>query len=148
MTGAVLRLGLWMTGGAPVTQPGHPSSGARPPTIVPRYNALISMLGCDDDLPPKITFGELRESGVRDVLIYCRDHRCSHYLQRRPRPALQYRTRLRLHHPRQARRGCQAAVRTGGHGTGGQKYPGGTRSPVKLFRAGSATTAWPTKPFS
>jgi hypothetical protein len=30
--------------------------------------------------PQKITFGELRESGVRDVLIYCRDrrdHRCS-----------------------------------------------------------------------
>jgi hypothetical protein len=28
--------------------------------------------------PQKITFGEMRESGVRDVLIYCRDHRCSH----------------------------------------------------------------------
>ncbi|WP_271593239.1 hypothetical protein [Bradyrhizobium sp. CCBAU 65884] len=28
--------------------------------------------------PQKITFGELRESGVRDVLIYSRDHRCSH----------------------------------------------------------------------
>ena len=26
----------------------------------------------------KITFGEMRASGVRDVLIYCRDHRCSH----------------------------------------------------------------------
>ena len=25
----------------------------------------------------KITLGELRASGVRDVLIYCRDHRCS-----------------------------------------------------------------------
>lgn len=24
--------------------------------------------------PQKITFGEMRESGVRDVLIYCRDH--------------------------------------------------------------------------
>jgi hypothetical protein len=23
--------------------------------------------------PQKITFGEMRESGVRDVLIYCRD---------------------------------------------------------------------------
>lgn len=23
--------------------------------------------------PPKITFGEMRESGVRDVLIYCRE---------------------------------------------------------------------------
>ncbi len=28
--------------------------------------------------PVKITFGEMRESGVRDVLIFCRDHRCSH----------------------------------------------------------------------
>ena len=29
--------------------------------------------------PQKITFGEMRASGVRDVLIYCRDHRCSHH---------------------------------------------------------------------
>ena len=28
--------------------------------------------------PQKITFGEMRASGVRDVLIYCCDHRCSH----------------------------------------------------------------------
>jgi hypothetical protein len=28
--------------------------------------------------PQKIAFGEMRESGVRDVLIYCRDHRRSH----------------------------------------------------------------------
>jgi len=27
--------------------------------------------------PQKITFDEMRESGVRDVLIYCRDHRCN-----------------------------------------------------------------------
>jgi hypothetical protein len=31
--------------------------------------------------PQKITFGEMRASGVRDVLIYCRDHRCSHHVQ-------------------------------------------------------------------
>jgi hypothetical protein len=31
--------------------------------------------------PQKITFGEMRESGVRDVLIYCRDHRCSHHIE-------------------------------------------------------------------
>ena len=32
--------------------------------------------------PQKITFGELRRSsGVRDVLIYCRDHRCSHHIE-------------------------------------------------------------------
>ena len=28
--------------------------------------------------PQKITFCEMREFDVRDVLIYCRDHRCSH----------------------------------------------------------------------
>ncbi|MGX9432003.1 MULTISPECIES: hypothetical protein [Bradyrhizobium] len=31
--------------------------------------------------PQKITFGELRAAGVRDVLIYCRDHRCSHHVE-------------------------------------------------------------------
>jgi hypothetical protein len=30
--------------------------------------------------PQKITFGELRESGVRTVLVYCRDHRCTHHI--------------------------------------------------------------------
>jgi hypothetical protein len=30
--------------------------------------------------PQKITFGEMRASGVRDVLVYCRDHRCSHHV--------------------------------------------------------------------
>ena len=28
-----------------------------------------------------MTFGEMRASGVRDVLIYCRDHRCSHHVE-------------------------------------------------------------------
>ena len=28
--------------------------------------------------PPKITFGEMRESGVRGILVYCADYRCSH----------------------------------------------------------------------
>jgi hypothetical protein len=31
--------------------------------------------------PQKITFAEMRASGVRDVLIYCRDHRCSHHVE-------------------------------------------------------------------
>jgi hypothetical protein len=31
--------------------------------------------------PQKITFGELRESRVHDVLIYCRDHQCSHHIE-------------------------------------------------------------------
>jgi hypothetical protein len=30
------------------------------------------------DRPQKIAFGEMREMGVRGVLIYCADYRCSH----------------------------------------------------------------------
>ena len=33
------------------------------------------------DYPQKITFGELRASGVRNVLVYCRDHHCSHHVE-------------------------------------------------------------------
>jgi hypothetical protein len=28
--------------------------------------------------PQKISFGEMREQGVRGLLIYCADYRCSH----------------------------------------------------------------------
>jgi hypothetical protein len=31
--------------------------------------------------PQKITFGQLCEMGVRDVLIYCRDYKCSHSIK-------------------------------------------------------------------
>jgi hypothetical protein len=30
------------------------------------------------DPPQKITFAEMRASGVRGLLIYCSDYRCSH----------------------------------------------------------------------
>ena len=30
------------------------------------------------DRPVKITFAELRASGVRGLLVYCSDYRCSH----------------------------------------------------------------------
>jgi hypothetical protein len=30
--------------------------------------------------PQKITFGEMRESRIRGVLIYCSDYKCSHYV--------------------------------------------------------------------
>ena len=32
----------------------------------------------DHSRPTKITFGELREGGTLDILIYCSDDRCSH----------------------------------------------------------------------
>ena len=28
--------------------------------------------------PTKITFGEMREMGVRGVVVYCQDYKCSH----------------------------------------------------------------------
>ena len=28
---------------------------------------------------PKITFGEMRAAGVRGLLIYCSDYKCSHW---------------------------------------------------------------------
>ena len=31
--------------------------------------------------PQKITFGEMRESGVRGVLVYCSDYHCSHHVE-------------------------------------------------------------------
>jgi hypothetical protein len=31
--------------------------------------------------PQKITFAEMRASGVRGVLIYCSDYRCSHSVE-------------------------------------------------------------------
>jgi hypothetical protein len=30
------------------------------------------------DRPQKITFGEMRDMGVRAVVIYCQDYKCSH----------------------------------------------------------------------
>jgi hypothetical protein len=30
------------------------------------------------DRPVKITFAEMRDSGVRGILVYCTDYRCSH----------------------------------------------------------------------
>jgi hypothetical protein len=30
------------------------------------------------DRPQKITFGEMREMGVRGVVVYCQDYKCSH----------------------------------------------------------------------
>ena len=30
------------------------------------------------DRPTKISFGEMRESGVRGILVYCADYLCSH----------------------------------------------------------------------
>jgi hypothetical protein len=30
--------------------------------------------------PQKITFAQMRSSGVRGLLVYCGDYRCSHYI--------------------------------------------------------------------
>jgi hypothetical protein len=31
--------------------------------------------------PQKIIFGEMRASGVRGILIYCADYKCSHWMR-------------------------------------------------------------------
>ncbi|WLA68568.1 hypothetical protein [Bradyrhizobium diazoefficiens] len=31
-----------------------------------------------DGRPLKITFGDLRATGVRDLIVFCQDYRCSH----------------------------------------------------------------------
>jgi hypothetical protein len=33
------------------------------------------------DRPQKITFGEMRASGIRGLLIYCADYQCSHWIR-------------------------------------------------------------------
>jgi hypothetical protein len=38
--------------------------------------------------PQKITFAEMRSSGVRAVLIYCSDYRCSHWIEMAPTTGL------------------------------------------------------------
>jgi hypothetical protein len=43
--------------------------------------------------PTKITFGDMREQGVRGILIYCGDYRCSHSIAisgDRRRPAIRH----------------------------------------------------------
>src|SRR5258705_13852437 len=55
--------------------------GALIPLRPSQRPCLLQRLFACEDLRPQmrfgmITFGEMRSSGVRDVLIYCRDHRC------------------------------------------------------------------------
>lgn len=45
------------------------------------------------DRPQKITFGEMRATGVTGVLIYCSDYKCSHHTKA---PADQWPDDLRL----------------------------------------------------
>lgn len=33
-----------------------------------------------DTGPQKITFGEMRSTGIRGLLIYCSDYKCSHHI--------------------------------------------------------------------
>src|SRR4051794_12563187 len=40
----------------------------------------LSWLALCEVMPkPKITFGEMREMGVRGLLVYCSDYHCSHW---------------------------------------------------------------------
>jgi len=61
----------------------------------------------------KITFGEMRASGARGVLIYYCDHRCSHHI-RISADQWPDHTRLSDIEPRFVCQGCGGAVPTSG----------------------------------
>ena len=43
-----------------------------------RLGELKAACGGNMERPTKITFGDMREQGVRGILIYCAEYRCSH----------------------------------------------------------------------
>nr|WP_249158671.1 hypothetical protein [Bradyrhizobium tropiciagri] len=45
---------------------------------------------------PKITLGEMRSTGVRGLLVYCSDHRCSHSVELAPAEVDQWPASVRL----------------------------------------------------
>ena len=84
------------------------------------YRALWIAVQSTTNDPTKITFGEMRASGVREVMINCRDHRCSQHIgdQRRrlarPCPPVRFGAAFRLAGSRQARRRRPAGFRLEG----------------------------------
>jgi hypothetical protein len=76
----VLCAGLWPGHGTASSAPKSPRAG---PCFGPRHDEV----GCLPVQPGlqwrmsarKITFGEMRATGVRGLLIYCSDFRCSHW---------------------------------------------------------------------
>jgi hypothetical protein len=70
-------------------------------TIAPRWAV--------SDRSEKITFAEMREQGVRGLLIYCSDYRCSRSIAASGDPwpgAFRSRAAVRMLRPRQARCRC------------------------------------------
>jgi hypothetical protein len=46
--------------------------------------------------PQKITFGEMRASGTRGLLVYCSDYKCSHVMKIAPAEADRWPDEMRL----------------------------------------------------
>ena len=46
--------------------------------------------------PQKITLGEMRETGVRDLIVFCQDYKCSHNIKLEPVMVDQWPDGLRL----------------------------------------------------
>jgi hypothetical protein len=46
--------------------------------------------------PRKITFGEMRETGERGLLVYCRDYKCNHFIKIPPEEADKWPDDLRI----------------------------------------------------
>jgi hypothetical protein len=58
--------------------PGLPWPLVRPGERVVGWQLRRRYAIADAMRPQKITFGEMREMGVRGVLVYCADYTCSH----------------------------------------------------------------------
>ena len=71
--------------------------------------------------PQKITFGEMRATGTRGLLVYCRDYKCSHMMKIPPEEADKWPDDLRLI-------GYRAAIRLQGLWPARRQYHG--RSPA------------------
>ena len=60
--------------------PSDLNPGIRSGPVVP-WHSVLWYSAAMTTYQQKITFGELRETGVRHVLVYCRDHKCSHHIE-------------------------------------------------------------------
>ena len=63
------------------TNPGYHPDHAISPDHCHLFLETVDSAPLHDPLPVKITFGEMRESGVRWVLVYSCDYKCSHLIE-------------------------------------------------------------------
>jgi hypothetical protein len=95
------------------------------------FEDAIDVAGCAAGLwrmqmPQKVTFGEMRASGARGLIVFCSDYRCSHNITLPPAVADQWPDDLRLS-DLEPRFVCQVCGRRGANISGDFHWdkPGG-----------------------